>query len=69
MALVNQINELKTRRKWTDEDLRRRLGYKDVRSIRYLRQRPFSASGTSILLIQQWLREVREEQKAVGYEA
>jgi len=68
LAFVNQMNELKTRRKWTDEDLRRRLGYKDVRSIRYIRQNPLSAPGTVILRIQQWLREAREEQKAIGYE-
>lgn len=60
IAFKMQVTELKLRTGWTNEDLRKRLGYKSVRSVEKMQAEPLNATGRVVLLCQQWLREARE---------
>lgn len=51
---------LKELRGWTDADIAKRLGVTD-RSVRRMRQDPFSASGGNVLKVQEMLEDARKE--------
>lgn len=55
-----KLDALKTRRKWSDEDIAKRLGVTPV-TVSNMRRDPFRVSGMYVLMVQDWYEEAERK--------